>query len=87
MMHMHMNRAGMYLMNMASGTSMNPCAAQRPMIMTEAGNWSLMFMGQAFIVNTQQSGPRAVTTNSIQRTGSWPVPNMRWPAAASCSPP
>jgi hypothetical protein len=30
MMHMHMNRAGMYLMNMASGTSMNPCAAQSP---------------------------------------------------------
>ena len=29
-MHMHMNRAGMYLMNMASGTSMNPCAAQSP---------------------------------------------------------
>jgi hypothetical protein len=29
-----------------------------PMIMTEAGNWSLMFMGQAFLVDTQQSGPR-----------------------------
>jgi hypothetical protein len=28
------------------------------MIMTEAGNWSLMFMGQGFLVDTQQSGPR-----------------------------
>jgi hypothetical protein len=58
MHHMHMNRAGMYLMNMASGTSMNPYGWQMPMIMTESGNWSMMFMGQAFLVDTQQSGPR-----------------------------
>jgi hypothetical protein len=57
-MHMNMNRAGMYLMNMSSGTSMNPYSWQMPMIMTEAGNWSVMFMGQAFLVDTQQSGPR-----------------------------
>ena len=54
----HMNRAGMYLMNMSSGTSMNPYSWQTPMRMTEAGNWSLMFMGQAFLIDTQQSGPR-----------------------------
>src|SRR5215831_14463633 len=58
MHHMKMNRAGMYLMNMASGTSMNPYGWQMPMIMTEAGNWSVMFMGQGFLVDTQQSGPR-----------------------------
>jgi hypothetical protein len=59
MHHMHgMNRAGMYLMNMASGTSMNPYSSRIPMIMTESGNWALMFMGQGFLVNTQQSGPR-----------------------------
>jgi hypothetical protein len=59
MHNMHnMNRAGMYLMNMASGTSMNPYSWQMPMIMTEAGNWSVMFMSQAFLVETQQSGPR-----------------------------
>lgn len=57
-MHMNMNRAGMYLMDMASGTSMNPSSWKMPMIMTEAGNWSVMFMGQAFLVGTQQSGPR-----------------------------
>jgi hypothetical protein len=28
------------------------------MLMTRAGNWNLMWMGQAFLVNTQQSGPR-----------------------------
>jgi hypothetical protein len=54
----HMNRAGMYLMNMTSGTSMNPYSWRAPMHMTEAGNWALMFMGQAFLVDTQQSGPR-----------------------------
>jgi hypothetical protein len=57
-MQMGMNRAGMYLMGMASGTSMNPYAWQMPMYMTEAGKWNLMFMGQAFLVDTQQSGPR-----------------------------
>jgi hypothetical protein len=59
MHHMHhMNRAGMYLMNMSSGTAMNPYSWQMPMVMTESGNWSAMFMGQAFLVDTQQSGPR-----------------------------
>jgi hypothetical protein len=29
-----------------------------PMIMNGAGDWSLMWMGQAFLVSTQQSGPR-----------------------------
>ena len=57
MHHMNMNRAGMYLMNMSSGTAMNPYSWQMPMRMTEAGTWNLMFMSQAFLVNTQQSGP------------------------------
>jgi hypothetical protein len=29
-----------------------------PMVMQRAGDWHLMWMGQAFIVSTQQSGPR-----------------------------
>ncbi|MDR3698972.1 MAG: hypothetical protein P4L56_05010 [Candidatus Sulfopaludibacter sp.] len=53
-----MNDAGMYLMDTASGTSRNPASWQMPMLMTRAGAWSLMFMGQAFIVDTQQSHPR-----------------------------
>lgn len=53
-----MNDAGMYLMNMASGTSTNPDSWSMPMLMRSAGPWSLMFMGQAFLVDTQQSGPR-----------------------------
>ena len=28
-----------------------------PMVMTQAGSWNLMWMGQAFLVNTQQTGP------------------------------
>jgi hypothetical protein len=58
MPRMQMNEAGMYLMNMASGTSVNPQSWPMPMIMRRAGSWNLMFMGQAFIVDTQQSGPR-----------------------------
>ena len=54
----NMNRAGMYLMNMSSGTGMNPYSWQMPMWMPRAGSWNLMLMGQAFVVDTQQSGPR-----------------------------
>ena len=53
-----MNDAGRYLMNMASGTSVNPDSWPMPMLMRGAGAWNLMFMGQTFIVDTQQSGPR-----------------------------
>ncbi len=55
---MHMDETGMYLMSMASGTSMNPQSWTMPMLMPRVGSWTLMLMGQAFIVNTQQSGPR-----------------------------
>jgi len=47
-----------YLMNLASGTSMNPLAWPMPMLMQRQGSWTLMFMGQGFLVDTQQSGPR-----------------------------
>ncbi len=55
---MRMNEAGMYLMNMASGTSMNPQSWPMPMLMPRVGSWNLMFMGQAYVMDTQQSGPR-----------------------------
>src|SRR5215472_6054907 len=47
-----------YLMEQASGTSMNPLSWPMPMVMLRPDDWSLMFMGQAFIVDTQESGPR-----------------------------
>jgi hypothetical protein len=53
-----MNPAGGFLMRQASGTSMNPTAWPMPMVMSNAGGWHFMFMGQAFIAATQQSGPR-----------------------------
>jgi hypothetical protein len=55
---MGMNEAGMYLMRMASGTGMNPRSWPMPMLMPRPGSWSLMLMGQAFLNETQQSGPR-----------------------------
>src|SRR5829696_1919481 len=39
--------AGMYLMNLASGTSANPQSWPMPMLMPRAGSWNLMVMGQA----------------------------------------
>lgn len=53
-----MNAAGMALMQEASGTSMNPTAGDMPMLMTHAFGLNWMFMGQAFLVDTQQSSPR-----------------------------
>src|SRR5262245_47168390 len=55
---MEMNRAGEFLMNQASGTSMNPQSWTMPMLMTHAGSWHVMFMGTAFLVDTQQSTAR-----------------------------
>jgi hypothetical protein len=53
-----MNAASMDLTNIASGTAVNPDSWPMPMIMTHFGSWNTMFMGEAFLVDTQQSGPR-----------------------------
>ena len=53
-----MNPSGLFLMNLASGTSANPASWPMPMIMLHFGNWNTMLMGTAFLVDTQQSGPR-----------------------------
>ncbi|MBS1827530.1 MAG: hypothetical protein JST93_19600 [Acidobacteria bacterium] len=52
------NEASSYLLSFSSGTSLNPASWPMPMAMTKAGSWNLMWMGQAFLVGTQQSGPR-----------------------------
>lgn len=58
-MHMDgMNQAGGFLMSQASGTSMNPQSWPMPMLMLNPDGWRLMFMGQAFLVDTQETGPR-----------------------------
>ena len=48
------------LMREASGTSMNPSSASMPMrmMMLMRSGWNLGFMGDAFLTETQQSGPR-----------------------------
>jgi len=53
-----MNEAGGVLMNLTSGTSMSPESWAMPMEMVSADGWNFMFMGQAFLVDTQQTGPR-----------------------------
>ena len=53
-----MNPAGMYLMRLASGTAVNPQSWPMPVWMTHFGNWNTMLMGTAYLVDTQQSGPR-----------------------------
>ncbi len=53
-----MNPAGLYLMNLASGTSQNPLSWPMPMLMMHFGRWNTMIMSNGFLVDTQQSGPR-----------------------------
>jgi hypothetical protein len=52
------NLTDRYLMSLASGTSLNPRSWPMPMYMRSAGAWNFMAMGQAFLIHTQQSGPR-----------------------------
>jgi len=52
------NPAGLFLMNLASGTSANPASWGMPMVMMHFGKWNTSFMGTAFLVDTQQSGLR-----------------------------
>jgi hypothetical protein len=53
-----MNDAGMFLMQRASGTGANPESAAMKMFSKRAGKWDLMFHGQGFISEVQQTGPR-----------------------------
>jgi hypothetical protein len=53
-----MNGAGMYLMERTSGTSANPESAAMKMFSWRAGEWNLMFHGEGFIGDVQQTGPR-----------------------------
>jgi len=53
-----MNAASMDLMNAASGTSVKPDSWPMPMIVTHFSSWNAFFMGDAFVVDTQQSSPR-----------------------------
>ena len=56
--HSPLNAAGMFLMGQSSGTSYQPSAWPMPMAMNRLGRWSFMWMGQAYLVGTVQSGPR-----------------------------
>ena len=46
-----------FFMNESSGTAVQPTAWPMPMVMNGVGSWNLMWMGQAFLVDTQQTGP------------------------------
>ena len=53
-----LNAASVYLMTMNSGTSLAPKSWPMPMLMPKLGSWNTMFMGQGFVVDTQQGGLR-----------------------------
>jgi hypothetical protein len=57
-MSMDASPAARLLMAEPTGTSLNPLSVGMPMKMVMSGSWSLMFMADGFITDTQQSGPR-----------------------------
>jgi hypothetical protein len=52
------NKAVDFLLSESSGTALQPRAWPMPMLMNGLGQWKFMWMGQAFLADTQQSGPR-----------------------------
>ena len=48
------------LQHATSGTDAGPNSTPASMLMTTKGNWTLMFHGEAFLIDVQQSGPRGV---------------------------
>ncbi len=46
-----------FFMEESSGTAVQPSAWPMPMVMKDTGSWNLLWMGQAFLVDTQQTGP------------------------------
>jgi len=54
-----MNSAGMYLMGRTSGTGANPESSAMKMFSWHVGEWNLMFHGEGFISDVQQTGPRS----------------------------
>lgn len=52
-----MSPSEVFFMDESSGTAVQPSAWPMPMVMTSSGGWNLMWMGQAFLVDTQQTGP------------------------------
>jgi hypothetical protein len=58
-MDMPMSGPAAMQMRQSSGTDVQPAAWDMPMVMTKSGKWQMMWMAQAFVVDTQQSGPPA----------------------------
>lgn len=64
-----------------SGTSAQPASTPVPMLMTMRGSWMLMFHGNAFLADTQQTSPRGhdklFSTNWIMPMAQHPAPGGR----------
>jgi hypothetical protein len=61
---------------MSSGTSAQPRGWAMPMVMTQAGNWQLSWMAQAFVVDVQQSHEN--TPPGVLRRGGDKVYSVNW---------
>lgn len=61
----------------SSGTSSEPNSTPAPMVMTMRGAWMLMFHGEAFVMDTQQSSPRG--GDKFYSTNWWmPMAQRSW---------
>ena len=67
---------------LSSGTSLEPrtTSESSPMVHTNLGSWDFMFHANAFVVSTQQSGPRG---GDKVFSGNWAMPMIARPFGAS----
>ena len=75
--------AGELLMQEASGTSVNPSSAAMPMrmMMLMRSGWNLAFMGDAFLTETQQTGPRGGDKLYSTNVGMFSAEHRLWGGA------
>jgi hypothetical protein len=75
------NPAAADLMSMVSGTSENPQSGSLPMLMRMHGGWSFMLMGQAYVMDTQETGPRGYDKFFSPNWGMFDAGHKLWGGA------
>ncbi len=73
-----MNAAESDLMSMASGTSENPKSGELPMLMLNHAGWSFMLMGEGYVLDTQQTGPRGQDKFYAPNWGMFAAAHKLW---------
>jgi hypothetical protein len=84
-MQMGGNASAAMMLRQSSGTDVQPQAWAMPQAMRSVGDWQLMWMGQAFLVDVQQTGPPA-GRSTPDATGLDKLYSTNWGMLAAVHP-